>query len=146
MAHIEHTVTIARRLEDVWAYFTQPENYVEWQRDCVRVEADGPFAVGTVVTEARRFAGIGDEAIGQWVVKRLEPLKSFEAEVLDPFPATMTWHFESEGDSTRLSVVAQPLGGGEFESALEMFTAYYRQRMQEDLERAKALLDAMEAG
>jgi hypothetical protein len=55
MAAITHTIEIARRPEDVFAYLDDLARHGEWQDQIVsvRVETDGPTRVGTRATERR---------------------------------------------------------------------------------------------
>ena len=59
MAAITHSIEIARRPEDVFAYLDDLERHGEWQQSIVssRKATDGPTAVGTRVEEVRRVGG-----------------------------------------------------------------------------------------
>jgi hypothetical protein len=56
---ITHSIDIARRPEDVFAYLDEFERHGEWQSQIVtaEVETDGPVRVGTRVREARNIGG-----------------------------------------------------------------------------------------
>jgi uncharacterized protein YndB with AHSA1/START domain len=60
MTHIEHTVTIARRVEDVWAYVMDARNDPEWMTNVIEVGrgAGQPVAVGLEIEETVQFHGI----------------------------------------------------------------------------------------
>jgi hypothetical protein len=60
MAAITHTIEIARRPEDVFAYLDDLARHGEWQDQIVsvRVETDGPTRVGTRATERRPPVGV----------------------------------------------------------------------------------------
>lgn len=59
MAPITHSVEIARRPEDVFAYVTDPTRFTEWQDAVVRAHRDGegPVEVGTRIKLTRRQGG-----------------------------------------------------------------------------------------
>lgn len=59
MAAIMQSVEISRRPEDVFSYLTDPSRFGEWQESLVsaRLEGAGPAAVGSRVTQTRRFGG-----------------------------------------------------------------------------------------
>jgi hypothetical protein len=54
---MRHSVEIARRPEDVFAYLDDFTRHGEWQANLVsaRVDTEGPVRVGTRVTEVRRM-------------------------------------------------------------------------------------------
>lgn len=59
MITIDHTVTIARRLPDVFSFVADMENLPQWQSDVVTstVVTPGPTRVGTRFTEEVRIVG-----------------------------------------------------------------------------------------
>jgi len=59
MAPIIHSVEIARRPEDVFAYLEALERHGEWQDGIIsaRVGTEGPVRVGTRATEVRHMGG-----------------------------------------------------------------------------------------
>jgi uncharacterized protein YndB with AHSA1/START domain len=59
VAPIVHSVEIARRPEDVFAYATDLPRFSEWQEGVVqaRVEGDGPLRPGSRTTMTRRVGG-----------------------------------------------------------------------------------------
>jgi carbon monoxide dehydrogenase subunit G len=59
MSRAEHTVTIRRRPDQVFAFLTDPDNTPMWQATVLEVErlSDSPIAVGSRFVDVRRFLG-----------------------------------------------------------------------------------------
>lgn len=59
MIRVEHSVLIARPVEEVFAYVTRAESVPEWKRglEAVRRETTGPPGVGTRETHVSEFLG-----------------------------------------------------------------------------------------
>lgn len=60
MTHIEHTVTIARPVEDVWAYVMDTRNDPKWMTNVIEVGrgSDQPVAPGLEIEETVKFYGV----------------------------------------------------------------------------------------
>jgi uncharacterized protein YndB with AHSA1/START domain len=55
---VEHSVVIARPVEEVFDYWADPANAPQWRDDVVRVEGpSGPLGVGAEWVEVQQFAG-----------------------------------------------------------------------------------------
>jgi len=56
---VQHSVTINRPIEQVFAFATTLENEMRWQPEIesIQLDSDGPMGVGTTFREARRSFG-----------------------------------------------------------------------------------------
>ena len=138
---IEHV--LAHPADRVFAVVTDPARRPEWQENTsdVRLEADGPVAVGTRWTEEQRGVGHVEAE-----VTALEPGRLY-AERGDTSSGTgrVNVTFTAEGDGTRV-VMEVELNLKGFKRALEPALApMVRNQMPKDLDRLSALLDR-EAG
>jgi uncharacterized protein YndB with AHSA1/START domain len=61
MPSAQHTVVIARRVGDVFAFFTDPANDKKWRSHVKEISAEGPLAVGSRVHQV--IAGPGGRGI-----------------------------------------------------------------------------------
>ena len=135
---IEHV--LAHPADRVFAVVTDPARRPEWQENTrdVKLEADGPVAVGTRWTEEQRGVGHVEAE-----VTALEPGRLY-AERGDTSSGTgrVTVTFTPEGDATRVVMeVERNLKG--LTKALEPAIApMVRKQMPQDLDRLSALLDA----
>ncbi|MBA2536713.1 MAG: SRPBCC family protein, partial [Actinobacteria bacterium] len=59
MVRVEDSIVVARPIEDVFDYLTDPETLPEWQGSALeaRVEGEGPMRAGSRVLERRKFLG-----------------------------------------------------------------------------------------
>jgi len=138
---IEHV--LAHPADRVFAVVTDPARRPEWQENTrdVKLEADGPVAVGTRWTEEQRGVGHVEAE-----VTALEPGRLY-AERGDTSSGTgrVTVTFTPEGDATRV-VMEVELNLKGLKKALEPALApMVRHQMPKDLDRLSALLDR-EAG
>ena len=118
MATFEHTVEIARPVEEVFAFLSEPDNLPRWQVSLldVRPHRRGPLRCGLEVTERRRF--LGREMETTWRCTEHRPcrrsvIESDEGPV--PFRGTFalepaggratrfTWTVEARGIAARLA-------------------------------------------
>ena len=138
---IEHV--LPHSVDRVFAVMTDPARRPEWQENThdVKLEADGPVAVGTRWTEEQRGVGHVEAE-----VTALEPGRLY-AERGDTSSGTgrVTVTFTPEGDATRV-VMEVELNLKGLKKALEPALApMVRHQMPKDLDRLSALLDR-EAG
>lgn len=57
MISVEHTVEIARPVDEVFAYLTDVARLPEWQESVSEVHVDGPLAAGSRFRDVREFMG-----------------------------------------------------------------------------------------
>ena len=102
MAPIVHSVEIARRPEEVFAYLSDFSNATEWQENLISadVEGEGPMGVGSRVRTVRRI-GRTERTMTNEVVEHTPP-RSFGFRGIDgPVRATGRGTVEPVGDGTR---------------------------------------------
>ena len=81
MIRVEHSVTIARPAEEVFAYASDPAKAPEWQGSLLEVTADGPLQRGTMLTETRKFLGKRMES--KLEIERFEPPRTYFGRVVE---------------------------------------------------------------
>ena len=137
----EHTITIDRPANEVFAFFSDPKNATNWQSGLVRVAADGPLRQGSKWRETRRFLGRDIESTLE--VTDYEPDRRFAARgsggsarfafewQVTPAANGTAFTFRGKADPGRLLRI-----GGRF------MTRAAKRQIQSDLARAKQLLEA----
>lgn len=102
---VEHSVDIARPVERVFAYTSEPENDPAWARAKTQVRrlSGGPTAVGSSHRETVSFLG---RRIDHTVeVVDLQPNASITWRVEHgPVPGTIAYGYEGVGDGTRFTL------------------------------------------
>jgi uncharacterized protein YndB with AHSA1/START domain len=102
MAPIVHSVEINRRLEDVFAYVTDPSHFTEWQDAVVSAHAEGsgPLQEGTRIVLTRR-TGKRERTMTSELTD-YSPPRSYAFRVTDgPVRALGNGTFEAVGDGDR---------------------------------------------
>lgn len=111
---VQSEVTIARPVEDVFAYVMDLEgNGPTWAPDLASVEktSDGPVGAGTTFKQVQTVMGRRRETSLRFIA--VEPNHKIEAAAdLGPIAPTMTLLFERAGDQTRVAATgdANPKG------------------------------------
>ena len=144
MFEIEETVTIAQPIERVWAFVMDEANDPLWQTTLtdVRRLTEGPMAVGTRVSESRRFLGRTIETV--WEMTECKaPHRSSIASVKAPFAWQGTYALEETGEGTRFTIRLQGSPGGFFRIAEPLLERFVRREMAGNLGN---LNDVLEAG
>lgn len=104
MTPIVHSVEIARRPEDVFAYVTDPSHFAEWQDKVVsaRLQGEGPLRQGSRIALTRRF-GKREQAMTSELTE-YSPPRSYAFRVVDgPVRAVGKGTFEPVGEGTRFT-------------------------------------------
>jgi uncharacterized protein YndB with AHSA1/START domain len=144
MATFAHTVEIARPVEEVFAFLTQPANLPRWQRSllAVRPHRRGSLRRGVEVTERRRF--LGRELETTWQCTEHRPCRrsviesdegpvpfrgTFELEPEDVGRTRFTWTLETRGAAVRL---AGPLAARLTRDELEANTLRLKHLLEEN--------------
>lgn len=143
MVRVDYTVTIERPVEDVFAYLTDPEKLPEWQSTLVEIrkESEGPTAVGTRLTEVRRFLGRRMEStleVTEYEQNRKWSLKT----VSGPVPYTVDHTLEPSDGGTRLAWVGEGEPGGFFKFAEPIVARAAKRQFGSDFETLKDILEA----
>lgn len=116
--HVEETFTIARPIEAVFDYVTDPANLANWQTANTSVEklTDGPPGPGSRFRERVR-GPLGREFEQVVEFSEFECPSRLRVHVVEgPYPIDGTWTFEAVGDETRIRFVAD----GELKGAMKL--------------------------
>jgi uncharacterized protein YndB with AHSA1/START domain len=143
LIHVELTVVVARPVEEVFAYVTDPAKLAEWQPNVISVskETDGPMGAGTRLREVRRGPfGRSVEALVE--VAEYEENRRFDLRIVSgPLPIDGRNEFRPADGGTRIDFVAEgrisgPLRLAEpiLARALRRQFAGYYERLKESLE------------
>ncbi len=105
MPGFELSERIDRPRDEVFAYFTDLDQAVEWIPDVTRVEilTDGPVGVGTRYRELR-WTSKGEARIDMEVTAIEPPARYSAAFDQGGYTATFNYTFASEGESTRVEM------------------------------------------
>ena len=57
MPSAQHTVVIDRPVDEVFAFFTDPSNELEWRQHVKEIAAEGPIAVGSRIHQVVKGPG-----------------------------------------------------------------------------------------
>ncbi|MEE9163867.1 MAG: SRPBCC family protein [Thermoplasmata archaeon] len=105
---IEKDVVINRPVEEVFAYSSNPENYVKWEVHCrgSEITSEGPLGVGTTFTDEVQFLGRRIKQIFE--ITEYEPNRkvSFKS-ISGPMGATGSFTYESVEGGTKVTVVGE---------------------------------------
>lgn len=97
-------IEIARPLEDVFAYVTDPNRLPEWQKGTVQVlREDGsvPLREGERLHEVHR--AMGRDMRSTVEVAEIDPGRAFALKIVEgPLPLDGRWTFEPVGSGTRV--------------------------------------------
>jgi ligand-binding SRPBCC domain-containing protein len=143
MTRFEHSITIQRPLEEVWAFVTNPANDPTWQGPTLEVHGDfdAPLGVGTEFVMVSHFLGLRVETT--FVVTAHEPMtRSSVKAVSGPVPATGTYTFEAVDGGTRFTMHGETEAHGLFKLAEPVFARMARREWASSGETLKELLEA----
>jgi uncharacterized protein YndB with AHSA1/START domain len=144
MVRFEFTVEVKRPPSEVFAYLTDVANLPEWQSGAIEASADGPVAIGTHISEVRKFLGRRMESTLE--VTEYEPDAKFSLKTLSgpvPFEARHTLRAENGG--TSLTFVGEGEPGGFFKLAEPLVARQAERQFKGDFETLKDLLEARQA-
>jgi uncharacterized membrane protein len=141
VARMEHTVTVNRPAEEVFAYLADVRNLPHWQAEVVETRPQGEVAVGARFVEVRSFLGKRIESTIEIV--EYEPSRLFTIKVIDgPVPFEVRHTLDSEGDATRVQVVGEGEPGGFFKLAEGLVTRKVQKAAEKDFAKLKQVLEA----
>jgi uncharacterized membrane protein len=112
MPSAQRTIVINRPVEDVFAFFTDPANELNWRTHVKEVSAPDPVAVGTRIHQVVQAPG-GRGIPADIEVTAYEPLTLYAFRVVaGPVRPVGEFRFVPDGDSTRVSLsLASELSG-----------------------------------
>ena len=142
MARMEHTVTVKRPADEVFAYLADVRHLPQWQDGVVEVRTDDDKPrVGSRFVEVRSFLGKRIESTIEIVA--YEPSRLFTIKVIEgPIPFEVRHTIEPEGDATRVDVVGEGEPGGFFKLAEGLVTRQVQKAAEKDFAKLKQVLEA----
>ena len=108
MVRFQFAVEIARPIDEVFAFVTDPRLLPRWQKNTVEVEplTPGPLREGTRIREVHKGLGTRMESIVE--VAELRPTRRFALRVVSgPMPIHGSWDFQPVEGGTRLTFVGE---------------------------------------
>jgi len=135
MIKVEHSLTINKPAADVFAYLVDPANTVKYDDELLesKLLTPGPIAVGSVITDKRKF--LGRELESELKVTAYEPNSRFALKVTKgPVPFEITYTLSAAEGGTQLNVKAEGEPGGFFKLAGGMVA----KQLQASLEKTSA--------
>lgn len=143
MLKAEHSVTIERPVEEVWAYINDPRNDIEWQSmimEAVQV-SEGPIGVGTVERITAKVLGRRFDTTFE--VTEYEPNRRSRIKTTSgPVPFTGTYEVERADGGTRFTWAMEGEPGGFFKVAEPLVARVISRQVRADMETLKDLLEA----
>jgi carbon monoxide dehydrogenase subunit G len=141
MIRIEHSETIARPQEEVFAYLADPTNQRQWQSSVSDVRVEGPLAVGSRWVEVRTFMGRSEEQ--EVEVVELQPPSRFTVQTLS---GAIRFRFQHQlspaNGGTRLDLVGEGEAAGFAKIAGPLAKRKVNKELTADFGRLKQLLES----
>jgi uncharacterized membrane protein len=142
---ITHSIDIARRPEDVFAYIGQLERHGEWQPQIVstKVETDGPVRAGTRVHEVRKIGG-REQDTSYEVTDHEPPRRTSFKGVAGPVRpvGTVTVEPLGDGEAARVTIDFNLVGHGFGKLIAPLARMQARKTILDNQQQLKARLEA----
>ncbi len=148
---LQHSFTVDRPVEKVWAFFQTPESEKAWQPAILEevvlrdVPPDSPSRVGVGLTcrEVRQF--LGTRGVVTWEVNEYIPQRKIAVRsITAPIPYEGSYSFENIGEGTRFTYWIRT---GKVAAAWRLLTPLInramRKQIRQDLGRLRAILEAL---
>jgi uncharacterized membrane protein len=141
---VEHSVTVDRPVEEVWAFMDDLANYPKWVAGLseIRQTTDGPKRVGTRMVWIYMFLGKHLEMMTE--VIEFEPNRTFAA-LMSAGPVRLrgSWKYEPlDGEHTRITTLLDGETGGVFTMADPLVGRALHRQMEASYGTLKDLLEA----
>jgi carbon monoxide dehydrogenase subunit G len=143
MIEIDHTVTIARPLEEVWDFVSDPANNPQWQSgvELSDQSPSGPVKVGTRVRIVRRIMGQKIELVFETTV--FEPNAQFAFKSLSgPLPISGSIAVVATDGGTELAYHATGEAAGVLGLGETIISGLVNKQIGADLRALKELLES----
>ena len=141
MDKIEHSIDIARPMEEVFAYLTEVANLPEWQSGVLEARSDGPLQKGSMLTELRKLLGTRTESTLE--VIEHQPNELFSLRVVEgPIPLQVSHRLTRTAEGTRLDLVLVGEPAGVAKLAGPLFMRTVRREIEFDFGTLKDILEA----
>ena len=144
MPPITHSIEIARRPEDVFAYIDDLARHAEWQEQIVSVRVDpGPTRVGTHAVERRRM-GRREQEVAYEVTEHEPPRRFAFRGTGGPIRVVGTGTVEAVGDGSRSRVTIDLdfTGHGAGKLLVPVARSQARKQVPKDQQRLKERLES----
>ena len=144
----EHTVTIDRPIDEVFAFVTDPNNDSLWQAWTLETEqtSEGPVDVGTTLRSTAKMLGRRIEVIME-VTENDPPHRQCVRITSGPIPASGCYQLEpADGGSTRFTQTFEGEVGGFFRLAEPVVGGVISRQSKTDMATLKDLLESSETG
>jgi hypothetical protein len=142
---ITHSIDIARRPEDVFAYLDQFERHGEWQTQIAsaKVETAGPIRVGTRVHEVRKIGGREQDTSFEITDYEAPRRSSFKGTVGPVRPVgTVSVEPLGDGEAARVTIEFDLVGQGIGKLIAPLARMQARKNIPESQRQLKARLEA----
>ena len=143
MIEIDHTVTIARPLEEVWDFVSYPANNPQWQSgvELSDQSPSGPVKVGTRDRIVRRIMGQKIELVFETTV--FEPNAQFAFKSLSgPLPISGSIAVAATDGGTELAYHATGEAAGVLGLGETIISGLVNKQVGDDLKALKKLLES----
>lgn len=143
MIKAEHTITIDKPVEEVYAFTNDPDNTSKWQPGVISVKyPEGEPVEGTQFVEVRKFMGREMETTLE--VTALKPNEKYAARTLTgPVSYEVTVSFEPADGGTKMTTYIEGEAGGFFKLAEGMVAKQLQKSIEEDSQRLKSILEGV---
>ena len=108
MIHFKLSQTINRPLDEVFAYWSDPDNVPAWQGGVVsyRRTSSGPLGIGTTYSITRKALGMRQETSGEYTAYE-HNRRVCERIEAGPAKYTIQTEFTAQGTATRVDIETQ---------------------------------------
>jgi len=142
MTHLEHTVTIARPVEEVWDYVMDARNDPKWITNVIEVGkgADQPVEPGLEIEETMKFYGV--RLSTTLTVTEHEPPTHSAVDVRGPVDGRGSYRLEPVDGGTRFTMTMDTDAHGFFKLAEPVFARMARRDVTSSVETLKDILES----
>jgi uncharacterized protein YndB with AHSA1/START domain len=141
MIRFGFAIEVARPIDDVFDYVTEPATLTEWQgTETVERLTPGPLQLGSRLREVRLILGRRLESLSEVVA--YERPRRFEIRILSgPMPVADRWAFEPTVGGTRLVFSTEGSARGVLRAAEPLIAAVLERRRRTHHDRLKRVLE-----
>lgn len=141
MASVSSSVSIAKPVEEVFEYVTNPANYSAWAEQVVgaTVSPEGPVRLGSIYTLSTKVMGRTMDTQME-VTDFAENSRWSITTIGVPASVTSVFDFEPEGDGTKLTL-SMTLGSGYPKVAAGAVEKQMQQQFDANAQKIKNLLE-----
>jgi carbon monoxide dehydrogenase subunit G len=143
VARIEHSIEIARPVDEVFAVLTDPTRLHEWQGTVVKAELEGepPLRAGSRVREVRSFLGRRIETTVE-IVEVAPPDRFALRSAAGPVEFDVRQTVEPTPDGSRVRIAMEGKARGVLGVAARVAVKAADKQLKTDLDALKRLLES----